>query len=708
MNTDRHERITRTRHGGLDEIRAGFERIGRRDVRLEAFFLGNWINDLSQVIDPPAFPLDEEERDAVKETIRAALGELSTAIQRATANGGMERIGRRLRTFVNEVNSDLQIGLDRLLGSTGGDPRNTLLYDHLRDVSRFAGYFKFVHPERPGGSPRMDFGAYKAVFDHTRLRLGTRPEPFEAGFTQYYPHEHLDRPPAPEERHSKYASGLSRGGTPMYDYLKKDLKILAGTWSWVEREWAQPIFDLGEPFDDTNPDWNIRLAIFGKAMHMAEDFYAHSNFVELAAGSLSRRFQQDALPTRRHRETAIHRLQRWAPGTQRGAHGGIEINVVTGYFDGKDFLFALVHILEELFGLRFIDPERDARRTGQRLARDPVRFLKQERQRLLVETNEIIADPEAAFRDETNATAGYLRQRNPEFVEQLLRELQGPGATLRDVRAIANFRQNISERTIEVLLSDGELWDDVPQDVKLWFASAMGNLGTILRLRGCARSVYEVIEMIVALYTSLDRAIEMYRKWIFWRSVIPPVGHITSGARIVRWLPLIPLAAEPTSVLFNTLLRLSGGAIATQIRHAFYNALGGNDIGSHSLLAKDSDDSEPFANHALQLAIGMHWYVAKVMVRNYPPHPPPGHRRTDWLDIAKFFLRHPRPEPSSRLGDPWWRRILQRSNWLAGPNGTSRFPPDYGHSLLFITEDRQNRLIQEAKTLRIQAEQAYV
>jgi hypothetical protein len=676
MNLERHQRIGDAPRGGVDELRAAFERLGQPDVRFQAFALGNWLADVSQMVDVALRP------EKLKAAVRDALTGVARAVQVAAPGPGIA-FDRALRRAVDVTSRELSEGIDWLLEPTGDSHRNIRLYDHARDGFRFAGYFKFVHPDQPGGRSRMDFEAYRAIFDDTRLVSESRPVPFEAGFTEYYPHEHLDRPSKPDVDTRRG----SRSG--MYAYLEDDFSILAGTWSRVEQEWAQPTFGSNAPVDDADVAWNLRLARFGKSMHMAEDLYAHSNFTELAAAMLGPAFLSGAVTTERHRRIYLRRTRRWPPS------GTPEPNLVTGYFSELDFNVGVAHALEELLGLRFADPERDMRRIGSELARDPVGFLKREPQRMLVDVGEMVADPAAAFRDPANATARYLHVRHSELVETILAEVEQPGRTVRDIGDVVALKQAVSRTTLDALLTDGDLWHDVPPDVRVWFASAIRWLGTVRRVGNAARSVFEIVELIGALYTSLERAARALLFWIRWyRSDV--IG-LSPGLRSLAISVGVPMVGA--HVVLDPLARVARGAIVAAARQRFYDALDADRIGSHSLLAKDYDDSDPFAEHALHLATGMHWYVVSTMVR-----PDARGRPTDWLDLAYAFLGH----PGANRHDRWWASTMERRDWLARPGGTRGFPPRYGHSRRFVTPVQRDRLIAKADLLRAAAEHSHV
>ena len=52
MNTHGHEEIAI--EAGLPQLKEAFAGLGYDSPRLQAFYLGNWIADISQIVDPGA------------------------------------------------------------------------------------------------------------------------------------------------------------------------------------------------------------------------------------------------------------------------------------------------------------------------------------------------------------------------------------------------------------------------------------------------------------------------------------------------------------------------------------------------------------------------------------------------------------------------------------------------------------------------------
>lgn len=100
---------------------------------------------------------------------------------------------------------------------------------------------------------------------------------FSRFFTQYYPHEHVDLPPFvlhgdQRVRHSIYRHGR-RG---LIGYLEEQLKYLAEELSKLEADWKSK-----RHLAKTHPDRHDILIQLGKLLHAVEDYFFHSNYVEI-------------------------------------------------------------------------------------------------------------------------------------------------------------------------------------------------------------------------------------------------------------------------------------------------------------------------------------------------------------------------------------------------------------------------------------------
>ncbi len=143
------------------------------------------------------------------------------------------------------------------------------------------------------------------------------------------------------------------------------------------------------------------------------------------------------------------------------------------------------------------------------------------------------------------------------------------------------------------------------------------------------------------------------------------------------------------------------------------NGASAEDIGCHSLMAKDSDRKQPLRQEAINLATCVVLYVAKIMVRQVETGYVPSCRadnerqcsgeygaqntvdrmRVDWLHLLRHFLSH--PDESEGPGMGWW------VDALGNPQAK-----DY-HELKSITKAEVERRIREEKDKRTQLETKY-
>lgn len=175
----------------------------------------------------------------------------------------------------------------------------------------------------------------------------------------------------------------------MYVYLREDIKIVAGLLANLDRCFARKRFRPGERLEDSDPSWQFGLADLGHALHGVEDFFAHSDFVELAAQVLGADYQPDGSVTTNKllnpNYTAFQkRLRRWDIKEHASwIENAAEDRIVTGYFDGVDTMFSLVGAVIDLWGIEPIDPLQSIREwrdealdDWKEIKRSPKEFLK--------------------------------------------------------------------------------------------------------------------------------------------------------------------------------------------------------------------------------------------------------------------------------------------------------------------------------------------
>lgn len=199
--------------------------------------LGNFITDISQFRDPYAFISAKQRLPLVARILRVAI-------------------------------SDTRYWADHLFGKAP-DKRFAALAQFFEHVSRFATQLFFAEDSK--------FSQYFVkTLQVSALNPAEVNRVFNWAFTQYYPHEHFDFPPLAEgpkhRNHLRFRRGVPKN---LIGYLEEQLQFIAEELSKIELEWVK---QRSLPSKGNIDDVLVRL---GHIQHAVEDFYFHSNFVEL-------------------------------------------------------------------------------------------------------------------------------------------------------------------------------------------------------------------------------------------------------------------------------------------------------------------------------------------------------------------------------------------------------------------------------------------
>ena len=201
---------------------------------------------------------------------------------RETAKG--ESVFAHLQ-LVADLALDLKYNLDAYLNELMGvpGPAGGLLASYFLDVFYIWGLEQF---RRQGVDP----DEFDELFNpSTTDRAGSR----TAIMTQYYPHEHVDFPPWPFHKilgerfasqsaiHVCTQSPSGGGGRKVYQYTEDQLVYISDLLTLIEHKWARQLSRDNET-DDERRDRHYLITRFGHASHAVEDFFFHSNFTETA------------------------------------------------------------------------------------------------------------------------------------------------------------------------------------------------------------------------------------------------------------------------------------------------------------------------------------------------------------------------------------------------------------------------------------------
>jgi hypothetical protein len=562
---------------------------------------------------------------------------------------------------------------------------------------------------------------------------------FNTRFTQYYPHEHLDRWPGELDLAGRYPAELAGGtrtlpgpGTGcsklsphMYTYLRDDIEMAAGlladTDLWCQKALGTKALPASEKDEDL---WGEQLARLGHALHACEDFFAHSNYIEHAIDRLPRPLTGstvddlgfDSTQTGKYdpwvlvqkrltRLTGSRDDKEWVPGEKwmnpasalddKGT-SYFERDLVTGTFDFTDTLHSLHHVAESLFGEKGLDKVEKARDDQEKVDQGEEFSLL-----LGVMCPKVIANLRAKGDQDVDASKAAKE------AERVLNSLQCSKCH-EDPKVV-----RAANRMNSVPHEADEIRDD--------FFSCIGEFCVYAPGKAAP---YELMARFMSLVSDmLDINIFLQKAML---SLIP------DGLK------------EPLSKALKPLSKALKERISDPLQLKIDGSLDRFRIGSHSLLAKDYAWGQPaldeLYNRSKATAKGVHWYVVKTLVRwsdkpiivaSRNEHD--GKRKAgatvdkypwiDWHELVEFFLRHPHGSPLSRYVESdcatwWWYPVIAMGqHWTKFPgipadNITAKGRSDkLPHRLVYYKVENGEAKVREfrdaAMTFRQHAEEFY-
>ncbi|MGW7385444.1 hypothetical protein [Streptomyces sp. NPDC054794] len=582
MNTKGHRGVGE--QGALPLLERTFkDRAGGEAQGLEAVLLGNWLTDLSQVIDPVAYAsLASKVQSLVEDFVRLIT---ATTLYRSGSKWYRTWTGDQEDRLVKAVREKVYGALGVLLGA---DPATrSALWDLSTDAVFVKGYLAFGPAEREGEPDRFSVEQYDAIF--------------KAVFRQYFPHEHCDRPRVPMSPDT-YETSLDRGPragqqayrTPdLYRYLRDDIEVLAAGFAEIEADWARPVGRGELAVDGTDPDFAVGLARMGYLLHAVEDFYAHSNFVELHALASGPKYLPKPFETR---DAGIfaRRLKRWVPGARDGVALPTEDFVVTGYFDIQDTVVSLLHVFEEVLGIGWKDPRRQVGDFFRTVEATDLSRVEQEYYDWLQSVLEIFCDPVQAAENEDNRVIEVLKDKFGDNLETLAKPAMRQAVvaeTLARTTYLKRLPAGILTRLSRFVLAVSK-------------TIAVGKL---------AMSVYEAIDTVAKFLAN-------------------PLGVLIDTAKDAG----LGFAQDSALYLAKDLF-------------LYERLLQGSDhrVGSHSLLAKDTG-SEWLYGYQRACATAAHYVIVHTMLRRLDPDPPPDDQYVDWLALLEALMCNPLARTTGR------------------------------------------------------------
>jgi hypothetical protein len=212
-------------------------------------------------------------------------------------------------------------------------------------------------------------------------------------------------------------------------------------------------------------------------------------------------------------------------------------------------------------------------------------------------------------------------------------------------------------------------------------------------------------------YDAVHRACEMDRN--LWKKY---PSHVVLGKELGVNLgisgfvmTLLNLAQDEMEKAKGVWSKLDTAGIEIETPCPTDNGASNENIGSHSLMAKDSVRKHPLRNEAFNVASVIALYVAKRMIAsegdtkpvsrsvNLDPADADGGasntvdvQAIDWLHLLQHFVSHP-AESEQVDSQPWWQ------NQMAKPD-----PDETGHTLRYIDQSTVQQRIQEKKKVELE------
>jgi hypothetical protein len=596
--------------------------------QLRAFYLGNWLTDYSQVIDPVSiyklvYHADEiidsliNSFETLSRTVMASLGSDNVAsnLKKNVEQKVLETSWKsEIVLFLNKKRNQLLSFKRRLLPkikkiiADPNDLRRSYLFDTARMFVKIKGYFTFCDPKSLGKA-HLDPKSYFEIFDVL--------------FGQYYPHEHFDRPLKVDDV-TKYDDAPDPEDSTMYAYLSQSKKYIADLLLELEFTYFSKIVAL-EDKDSLSKEeqhlLNLNLAKFGHAIHAVEDFFAHSNFVEQVAI-----VHNDLIPVEDDqlyffsRRLAKTNDPKSSPKPDEYIY---ENKIVTGSFDFKDTAISLSHLL----GWDHVFEKKEPAETGtwENLFNE---FIEDLGNPLLLQVYRSFIIP---F-DQMNRLIDNLYQlfahpeqnrENPLFkkfkdIEEVL-ESYGDDA----IESIG--KKQLSDETRNWLLKDSFYSQPENKEIGDLVIKYVLSVWRLIKVCKTTYRASKVVLFLVELLTMPEVTLAAKTK---------------AKLRDVAKDKAIEIAMDKLkSQVLGSALQYALSPVDTLVfasRELWYHSFERDRLGCHSLLAKDHE-TDFLYKPMMECAKAVHYVIVEKMMRPRLS----GNEYCDWHELIDFYLSHP-------------------------------------------------------------------
>lgn len=650
MKTHGHRRVAA--EAGIPRLREALKTFGIPDdaypSELEAFYLGNWLTDCSQFKDPGGFistkpkmladflkDIGNECSSKLKDAIFAYIKNLSHIDDKVK-----DRYQKEISNLIDSAHSSYKASIDDSLATKIIEN----IDEFIKSLVRFSAYSKFVHPLPGKVKKRIDFDIFLKIFKRR--------------YVQYFPHEHLDRPPCQFtlaeycDQRSPRASYANKQNEELaiYSYLEGNLRVAVGTLFEIDKKWAGQFLKAEDQPPNINAlEWHLELADLGYALHAIEDFFAHSNFIEVVMTLLGPNFitdrvydkdllrkaakgkslsQTELLKVRKSYDSVqkiYKRLIRYTPDADRNFNKTFsgysrrvqqeDKYIFTGYFDGRDTLVAILQFILEQF-------KKDEDQNDNIM----LDFLSEV-------FEDIFGHFISIYKEISNESKlGRLDQANEVFRAYLIE--------LKKTRL-----QNLKEKTEEDHI-EKKIADDIILIASIIFDLIIEGSQVLLITFNIIMVLLEIVFIVEAIKTKMIKKV-----------IVDKVKEV-----LTKDLPLF---------LLKRGLRYLGKELLADeyydLHALLFDSLGGNRIGSHSLMAKDSP-GEPLYDEMFLCAKTVHWYIVDALCRwsNQEWYSraklDDGAKWIDWDDLVFYFLRNPHKTPAVNIAQAY--RLEFASSYL--------------------------------------------
>lgn len=595
--------------------------------------LGNYLTDVSQFRDPPAHQTGREKaRDKVFAGARDILVPAGAGIF-----GGLSLLGAGLgfgldedvsageavgwTTLTTVAGAGLGVGLGFAVaaGIAHGDWAEAIWGGPGRRHGHLAEFFRLVNlgmahqlftPEgrqastrlaaHQAGNPIPD-GAPVPVVGPT-IPPARLVEVFARQFTQYWPHEHLDFPYVADAANHADDPRFVPGSRGIMQYLELHLLSLAQQLSFLEQEWVTAVAA-------GTPDRSDHVARLGHLLHAVEDYWFHSNFVEL------------------------HRWQRAVAADANRPGGPSDPSV------SADLIRLLNDALRDAGG-----PEDDRHR---RLLRRRLRYP-------------VYTAASMASLSTTTSEDGTTRVFTGGFGETDIWHTLG--------KALEGMAHNaMLGPSIQALASSElvlfELMFDQDKRRRMVCDESMDAMYERHEAQLKARAYHAAIDRLKQrgflcndAHAALTAAFDEDCRSEDASGFVPGAGgFLITLLDLMERERIDSLVAQEGGAAHPCRPTSGGGLDAVHasavIDVSSANGASGENIGTHSLLAKDAETSTPFRHDAVLLAKYASAAVARRMVQRLAEDPDPT-KGVDWLLLLQHYL------PFPQAGTGWWNEIV--------------------------------------------------